>query len=809
MERDDPQLGGARSPRPFELDLSQEVCDRATRLAKTLFGQVEAQILLVQNGRAWRSRDPEGDYPIGSSLQIVLDTGQPLWVEDASIDPRFRHEREVTGPPYLRFWAGAPIRLDDGRTVGAIAVISLEVRPFNASLANRLADLAAFIADEWARAQAGKAREQGRRERDALMATFRAVVQSMPVSLLITDRDLKVLGCSPRWAAQLGLSAAAALGQPLSQLNPVGLQRWGPFYDRVLAGETITADQLRFRTDDGEIRWVAAEMAPWRDADGEVGGVIVSSHDVTHMVEALEAAERSEQRLTLAMEIADVHVYEMDYLRRELIKVGAEDNFFTRSNSYEDLYHDIYRTVDPRDRAEVEAAWRRHLETNALFRPQYRILRDDDREVWVSSACHLVKDERGRPVRLIGAIQNITAHKAAEQALLLAKDEAEQASRAKSSFLAIMGHEIRTPLNGVLGMAQAMSADGLSPTQRERLEVIRESGESLLAILNDLLDLSKIEAGKLELEDVEFDIGQLARGAHAAFAAIAAKKKLSFDLTVSSAARGIYLGDSTRVRQILCNLISNALKFTESGEVEVMIGELPLGLEIKVRDTGIGIPAGRLPQLFQKFEQADASTTRRFGGTGLGLAICRELTQSFGGTIAAESLEGRGATFIVHLPLKRIGDEVEARDESAAIATDFEPSAALRVLAAEDNSVNQLVLRTLLRQAGIDPVIVSDGAEAVAAWRAREWDLILMDVRMPVLDGPSASRAIRDLEEKLGRRRTPIIALTANAMAHQVEDYLQAGMDAFVAKPIEVARLFEVLQTVMAEPEPSSEAGRA
>ncbi|HEY2660536.1 MAG TPA: ATP-binding protein [Caulobacteraceae bacterium] len=797
MEGDDPQPDGVRSFRPFELDLSQEVCDRATRLAKTLFGPVEAQVLLVQNGRAWRSREPDGDYAVGSSLRLVLDTGQPLWVEDAAKDPRFCNEPEVAAPPYLKFYAAAPIKLANGDTAGALAVMSLEARPFNASLAGRLSDLAAFVADEWARAQATKAREQGRRERDALMATFRAVVRAMPVSLLITDQKLNVLGCSPRWAKEAGFSAMAAVGQPLSQVSPAAFKRWGEFYERVLAGETITVDRLRYRTEAGEVRWIAAEMAPWLDADGEVGGVIVSSHNVTHMVEALEAAERSEQRLTLAMEIADVHVYEMDYVRRELIKVGAEDSFFTEPKTYDQLFRDIYCTVDPRDRAMVIEAWQDHMDNGARFRPEYRVVRADDREVWASSASKLISDERGHPVRLIGAIQNVTAHKAAERALLQARDEAEQASQAKSSFLATMSHEIRTPLNGVLGMAQAMSADALSPAQRERLDVIRESGESLLAILNDLLDLSKIEAGKLELEDVEFDIGQLAYSAHAAFTAIAVKKGLSFDLTVSPGARGVYLGDCTRVRQILYNLVSNALKFTETGGVSLDIGDCPGGLEIKVRDTGIGIPAERLPHLFQKFEQADASTTRRFGGTGLGLAICRELALSFGGTIEVESVEGKGTTFLVRLPLQRIGEERQVPETLADPSADFEPGAELRVLAAEDNSVNQLVLRTLLRQAGIDPVIVSDGAEAVAAWRAREWDLILMDVRMPVMDGPAATRAIRELEAKLDRRRTPIVALTANAMAHQVEDYLQVGMDAFVPKPIEIARLFEVLQAVL------------
>ncbi|WP_310539388.1 ATP-binding protein [Phenylobacterium sp.] len=787
--------------RPFELDLSQAVCDRATRLARTMFGAVESQVVLVKDGRAWRSRDPHGDHAIAPSVQWSLDTGQFLWIEDGRIDPRSCDMDSVTGPPYLRFYAAAAIRLADGSIPGVLCVTGQEVRPYEASLANRLTDLAAFIADEWDRAQATKAREHGRRERAAIMSTFAAVVQAMPVSLVITDRNLTVLGCSPRWAEEVGLTDEEARGRSMMELRPAVFERWREYYDRVLAGEVITSDRVPYRGDDGALRWMSVEMAPWRNAQGEVGGLIVASHNITSMVEAMEATERSEQRLTLAMEIADIHVWEMDYQRRELIKAGAEDTFFSEAKTYDELFRDIYATIDPRDRPGVEAAWTLHVEEGAPYRPEYRIIRADDREVWTSAACRLVNDREGRPVRLIGAMQNITERKAAERALMQAKEDAEMANRAKSTFLATMSHEIRTPLNGVLGMAQAMAADELSTLQRDRLDVVRQSGETLLHILNDVLDLSKIEAGKLELEEAEFDISELARGAHAAFTAIANKKGLSFDLAVEVAARGVYVGDSTRVRQILYNLVSNALKFTESGEVRVIVARTDDGLRLTVADTGIGIPPERLASLFQKFEQADASTTRRYGGTGLGLAICRELAQLMGGAIRAESNPGKGSSFYVSLPLAKstATHVLPAPDSGVVEAIELEVGA-LRVLAAEDNTVNQLVLKTLLHQIGVDPVIVENGKLAVEAWARQDWDVILMDVQMPEMDGPTATGIIRTREAAEGRPRTPIIALTANAMAHQVAEYTEAGMDGFVAKPIEVGRLFAALQAVLEAP---------
>jgi CheY-like chemotaxis protein len=326
-----------------------------------------------------------------------------------------------------------------------------------------------------------------------------------------------------------------------------------------------------------------------------------------------------------------------------------------------------------------------------------------------------------------------------------------------------------------------------------------------LAILNDVLDLSKIEAGKLELEQVEFELAEVARGAYSAFTALANKKGLSFALDIEDA-RGRYLGDPTRLRQILYNLISNALKFTEQGEIRVTARREGEILEISVKDTGVGIPAESQSKLFAKFDQLDSSTTRRFGGTGLGLAICRELAQLMAGEISVDSELGLGSTFTLRVPLEWMGEEKAIGTVAASV--NERPEIALRVLAAEDNAVNQLVLKTLLHQMGVDPTVVENGKLAVAAWEEGDWDVILMDIQMPVMDGLTATATIRNLEADTGRPRTPIVALTANAMAHQVEQYITAGMDGHVAKPIQVAELFAAL-TRAAVPEQAKPGGGA
>jgi len=381
------------------------------------------------------------------------------------------------------------------------------------------------------------------------------------------------------------------------------------------------------------------------------------------------------------------------------------------------------------------------------------------------------------------------------RSLLNALAAAEDANHAKSKFLATMSHEIRTPLNGVLGMAQAMAADELSPVQRERLDVVRQSGQGLLAILNDILDISKIEAGKLELEQIQFSLSEVLTGCHAAFTPIAERNGLSFNLAIDPDARGIYEGDPTRVRQICYNLISNAVKFTESGEVKVSIKKNEDGICLSVRDTGIGLSPEQVSKLFEKFAQADASTTRRFGGTGLGLSIVQHLIKAMGGDISVESTPGQGSTFIVRLPMPRISDEPQARTPQAdqpSLAQDLS-IANFRVLVAEDNSVNQLVIKTILHQAGITPTIVSNGLLAVEAWTGDDWDIILMDIQMPEMDGVTATRTIRNAESSGRRRRTRIIALTANAMTDQVAEYRAAGFDGHVAKPIEAERLYQAL----------------
>ncbi len=406
---------------------------------------------------------------------------------------------------------------------------------------------------------------------------------------------------------------------------------------------------------------------------------------------------------------------------------------------------------------------------------------------------------------LVAALHRAAAERKLVQALAVAREkeaEAAAANAAKTTFLATMSHEIRTPLNGVLGMLQVMQTGELSHAQRERLAIARQSGEGLTAVLNDVLDLSKIEAGRLEIETVAFDLPALLIGCHHAFSVLAIEKGLRCTLTLAPEARGLYHGDAQRLRQVIGNLLSNAVKFTDTGTVDLSARLNGEDLEIAVTDTGVGVAPADLDRLFGKFSQLDASTTRRHGGTGLGLAISRELCALMGGAIAVISALDHGSTFTIRLPAARLSPAPPAEVAPPTVAPSLPAPSPLRVLAAEDNLVNQLVLKAILAQAGITPTLVANGAQAVEAWLEHDWDVVLMDVHMPVMDGVAATQGIRRLEAAEDRPRTRIIALTANAMGHQVQALLADGFDDHVAKPIDVAMLFAALdRATMVEPD--------
>ncbi|WGM30635.1 PAS domain-containing hybrid sensor histidine kinase/response regulator [Brevundimonas sp. NIBR11] len=407
--------------------------------------------------------------------------------------------------------------------------------------------------------------------------------------------------------------------------------------------------------------------------------------------------------------------------------------------------------------------------------------------------------------RIYGVARDVSDRVAADRALLEAKAAAEEASKAKTDFLANMSHEIRTPLNGVIGIVDSLRRTELTPEQREMVDLIQNAGVTLERLVSDILDVSKIEAGRLDFESRPFDLGEALAGIIDLSHSRAAEKGLMFEERQGPGARGVFMGDSTRIGQIVGNLLSNAVKFTSEGTVTVdwdVAGE-GVGegvLTFAVSDTGVGFDAATGATLFQRFNQADTSITRRFGGTGLGLSICRSLAELMGGSVGARSTPGQGSVFTLTLPLQRVVALEEYDGLAPPTATGpvplIMPERSLRILLAEDHPTNQRVVQLILGSAGAEVVTVENGALAVEAAGRSRFDVILMDMQMPVMDGLSATRAIR-AAERVGMR-TPIIMLSANAMAEHRYEALAAGADLHVAKPVTAASLLAgIAQAVM------------
>ncbi|NYZ16445.1 PAS domain S-box protein [Azospirillum sp. RWY-5-1] len=403
-----------------------------------------------------------------------------------------------------------------------------------------------------------------------------------------------------------------------------------------------------------------------------------------------------------------------------------------------------------------------------------------------------------------GIIRDITAQKQIEDDLRQARDSADRANRLKGEFLATMSHEIRTPMNGILGALELLEGPNLDAGQRHLIDIARRSGAGLQQIIDDVLDLSKLEAGRIAIEPVDFDLRQLLRDVVDLLRPLAIDKSLSLGWGIGEGVPARLRSDPVRLRQILINLIGNAIKFTPAGSVEVRAeragtgGDGGLLLRLSVADTGIGIPDDLRPRLFQRFTQGDGSTTRRFGGTGLGLAICRELTTLLGGDIGVDSVEGEGSVFHLTIPCRPATAAAEAPAEPAVVA-----NRSLSVLVAEDNEVSRSIVTAILERAGHRVTAVDDGLKALEAAARGGFDALLMDVQMPTLDGPEATRRIRALPGPAGA--VPIVALTANAMKGHREALLADGMTDYLTKPVNPSILLATLARVAGPSAPAWE----
>ncbi len=556
---------------------------------------------------------------------------------------------------------------------------------------------------------------------------------------------------------------------------------------------------------DGKSKHIYATAMPIKSPEGNPDEAMVMLQDVTDL-EVLRRSQaqlrKSEERFRSIFENAGAAIATVG-ARGNLLQVngamckmlGYSKEELTSMSIYDVTHHQEVEPIRKHYR-EAASGRQRVIEIELRFRPR------KGGTLWGYTTGTWILDSRNKPDYAIIIIQDITERKCAETALKEAKEQAEVASRAKSEFLANMSHEIRTPMNGVVGMTSMLLNGELSSEQHARAQIIQSSAQALLTIINDILDFSKIESGKLTIEQIGFDLRLLQNEVVQMLRMKAQAKNIELISTCEADVPRRLLGDPVRLKQILTNLLNNAIKFTDTGHVAVRIcktGEGARGsiLEISVEDTGIGIPEDKSKLIFDAFTQVDTTVTRRFGGTGLGLAITKQLVELMHGIIEVRSTPGQGSTFTCRIELPPHTSAIASYEENIAMSHfahsgDAILPAEIRTLVAEDNAVNQMVALEMLGRLGCVVDLAVTGREAVAMAGKNRYDLIFMDCQMPEMDGLEATRKIRE-KEKLSGDRAIIIAMTAHAMSGDKEKCLDAGMNDYIAKPVEQKALREVM----------------
>lgn len=638
---------------------------------------------------------------------------------------------------------------------------------------------------------------------------FQALANLAPAGIFRTDADGRCTYVNAAWLAQTGLQDGEWQGDGWARaLHPEDRERVFADWGQAVAENRDFRAEFRWQHPDGSCCWVDVLGRPELGPDGAIMGFIGVNMDITerHRI-ASELAERDAQLLLLANNATDA-VFRLTLEGTCLYAspsakalMGIEPHYLVGAN--------LLTRFHPEDEASViatfEAMAKGTLENRVIaFRTE--LVQQPGSYRWLEANCGLVRDRHSQaPTEIIASIRDVSANKALEEELRIARARAENAAAAKSAFLANMSHEIRTPMNGVIGFTELLANTDLDEEQRRHVDLIADSGRSMMRLLNDILDISKIEAGQMHVADEVVDIRHKLRGVTRLTEPIAKAKGVQMRLAVDDRVPRAIIGDKLRLRQVMLNLVGNAVKFTAHGHVmvsaTVVDGSDGRQLRIDVEDTGVGIPADRIDAIFEKFSQADTSIARKFGGTGLGLSISTQLVALMGGHITVASAIGEGTTFSVVLPLHEAATGVGATKSSGSATAKALPASAVRrarILIAEDYDINQELILAMAKQAGVDAVVAANGAQAIAmieqaAQSGTGFDLVLMDVQMPVLDGLEATRRLR--AAGFTADALPIVALTANAYADDVAACLAAGMQAHLGKPVRLRDLKRMIDS--------------
>jgi PAS domain S-box-containing protein len=635
---------------------------------------------------------------------------------------------------------------------------------------------------------------------------YRQIVETTTQGIWIIDTQGNTNFVNAQMAEMLGYSEEEMLGKQLFDFMDQQAQQKAQIYLQRRSQGIQEQHDFRFSRKDGSDLWAIVSTTPNIDDRGQYLGALAMVTNISDRKQAEAQFEKLFQRLTLALQSGAIGCWEWDINSNILLWDDRMYELYGVVKQSDTTTYDVWANgVHPEDRPSTEILLNQTVLGEAEYATEFRVIHPDGSIHFIQAFGVVVKDNQDHPQSMIGINIDITDRHQTELELIHAKETAETATKSKSAFLAMMSHEIRTPMNGVIGMTGLLLDTNLTPQQRDFVEVIRSSGDSLLTIINDILDFSKIESGKLDLEKQIFNLQECIATVFDLLQFQSISKNLNFTYNYPDSMPKIFLGDVTRIRQILVNLLGNAIKFTERGEVSLNIESTQINhqnqpkdtlyqVKFAVKDSGIGIPKERQDRLFKSFSQVESSTSRKYGGTGLGLVISKLLAEMMGGKMWVESETGIGSTFyftIVIPSIKEIPPKNSIKFSLDLASTETKP---LKILLAEDNTVNQKVALLTLKRLGYLADIAANGLEVIDSLQRQPYDVILMDVQMPEMDGLEATRWIR--KNHPPDQQPYIIAMTAGAMDGDKTLCLDAGMNDYISKPINLTALKQVLLLV-------------
>jgi two-component system CheB/CheR fusion protein len=782
-------------------------------MCKILQYQPEQENFLMTAGVGWHE-GLVGTATVPDSQDS--QAGYTLIASDPVIVSRLDQEKRFSGPDLLiehQVVSGisCPINHSDP-PYGVLSVHTRQERNFTRDDANFLQSVANMLSTALRTRLAQQQVYQSE-------SKFRAIANSIPQLAWMTDETGYIFWYNQRWFDYTGTTLEEMKGWGWQKVHhPDHVERVVESVSQCFESGEEWEDTFPLRGKDGNYRWFLSRAKPIRDQQGKIMHWFGSNTDITEKLEQEAALKQSEEKLRLAKDSARLGLFEYDIQNNQvswepmLHKIWGTDpgDTITRETFFDGLHPEDIEHTRQAIEASTDPAGDGHYEVT------YRVINRHSRQTFWIIASGSVQFEDGKALRMIGLVNDVSRQKKLEISQQQAIEEAKAAALAKDEFLSTMSHEIRTPLNAIIGLSNLLLSNDPRPDQEDRLNVLKFSSQGLLNLINDILDYSKIEAGKVELEQIHFKLPALLDDMCRTYSFQAEHKSNQISCIIDEETPDILLGDPHKLSQVLNNLFSNANKFTENGRIEIKVKLLEqkgeqLKLHFSLNDTGIGIPPDKLQTIFEKFSQADSSTVRRYGGTGLGLSISKALVELLGGSIEVDSRVGEGTVFSFTLPML-VGDPEQLTSEKAATATrPVDLSGEVKILMAEDTGINRMVLQQHLQEwLGIQADEAENGLEAVEKAAQQRYDLILMDIRMPGMDGVEASRRIREQQQNAG---VPILALTADTRIPDLANGEEELFDQVVTKPFDPdelrALLYRLLPGASAPPGGKSQAGKS